>query len=302
MSPSKNSPTEKTVLTLGTFDGVHRGHQRLLALARRRARALGAEVLAVAFERPPRLFFTPDNGPALLTTPREKEFLLRAHGADRVVSVPFSASLSVLSAGQFLDRFVVGQWKANEIVVGFNFRFGRGREGDGSFLKQWARAEGKKVHLVSAVTQGGQVVSSGVIRSLVARGDLEKATPLLGHDYIVEGPVVSGRGVGRTLGFPTANVDVPDDKIVPLGVWAVKAWLPTGIERTGVLNVGCRPTFREKSGRSVEAHLLDFGGTLTGRPLRLALLKKIRDEIQFPSVQALIRQIGRDVQFARRCS
>jgi riboflavin kinase/FMN adenylyltransferase len=292
----------KTVLTLGTFDGVHRGHQRLLAVARRRARALGGDVLAVAFERPPRLFFAPEQGPVLLTTPREKESLLLAHGADRVESVPFSDSLAVLSPGQFLERCVVKKWKADEIVVGFNFRFGRGREGDDAFLKRWARSEGKKIHLVSPVTHGGRVVSSGVIRSSVSRGDIVEARSLLGHDYIIEGPVVSGRGMGKKLGFPTANVEVPGDKIAPSGVWAVKAWLPTGIERKGVLNVGVRPTFGGKAGRSVEVHLLDFSGNLVGRRLRLALLRKIRTEKKFPSVQALVRQIGRDAQVARKGS
>ncbi len=290
----------KTVLTLGTFDGVHRGHQRLLAVARQRARAVGGEVLAVAFERPPRLHFAPEPGPVLLTTPLEKESLLRAHGADRVESVPFSDTVARLSADRFLAQYVGKKWKADEIVVGFNFRFGRGREGDDAFLKRWARSNGKRVHLVSAITQGGRVVSSGVIRLLVSRGEIDEARSLLGHDYLIEGSVVSGRGEGKKLGFPTANVEVPDDKIAPSGVWAVQAWLPTGIERKGVLNVGVRPTFGAKGCRSVEVHLLDFSGNLVGRRLRLALVKKIRNEKKFPSVQSLVRQIGRDVEFARR--
>jgi riboflavin kinase/FMN adenylyltransferase len=159
----------KTVLTLGTFDGVHRGHQRLLAVARRRAQAVGGEVLAIAFERPPRLHFAPEPGPVLLTTPFEKESLLRAHGADRVESVPFSDAVARLTADRFLAQFVGKKWKADEIVVGFNFRFGRGREGDDAFLKALGPVERK-------------TSPSGF------RGDPRRAGGVVWRDSIVGGP------------------------------------------------------------------------------------------------------------------
>lgn len=281
---------------MGTFDGVHCGHQRLLAVARRRANALGGDVLAVAFDRPPRLFFSPQPGPVLLTTPLEKEALLRSFGADRVISLPFTNSMSVLSPDAFLEKRVVKNWNASEIVVGFNFQFGRGREGDAAYLKRWARAAGMNVHLVPPVTRGGRVVSSGRIRPLVAVGNLDGAVDLLGHPFVLEATVRSGRGVGITLGFPTANLAVPDEKILPSGVWAVAVRLPTGIDRKGVLNVGVRPTFGGKSNRSAEVHIVDFSGDLRGRPLRLEFINKIRNEKKFPSVKALVRQIEQDVQ------
>lgn len=143
---------EPVVLTIGTFDGVHRGHQRLLAVARRRARVLKGEVVAVAFDRPPRLFFSPVPPPTLLTTPREKEDLLRLFGADRVETIIFSKSLATLSAEQFFQRFIQNRWNASEIVVGFNFRFGKGREGDAASLAQRGKSAGISVHAVGSRT------------------------------------------------------------------------------------------------------------------------------------------------------
>jgi riboflavin kinase/FMN adenylyltransferase len=287
-------------LTLGTFDGVHRGHQTLLDTARRRARLRGGDVVAVAFDRPPRLFFSPLPPPQLLTTPPEKEALLRRFGADRVESISFTKNLGNLTEHQFIKNFLQRRWKAAEIVVGFNFRFGKGRGGDVHSLSAWGKSAGVRVHSVPPVCDRTGVISSGRIRALVGTGALREAGNLLGHDYILDAPVVSGRGVGRRMGFPTANLDVNVDKIVPLGVFAVKIVLPTGVDRTGLLNVGVRPTFRDSpSVRSVEVHILDFSGDLTGRRLRLSFSKKLRDEKKFSTVQALVRQIRLDEIAAR---
>lgn len=294
-------PSKPVVLTIGTFDGVHRGHQRLLAAAQRRARAIQGEVLAVAFERPPRLLFSPLPAPTLLTTPPEKADLLRQFGADRVETVVFSKSLAELTAEQFFQRFIQNRWKASEIVVGFNFRFGKGREGDVASLAQRGKSEGVLVQAVGPVRDRTGVISSGRIRVLMTEGRLGESRRLLGHDYTLDAPVVHGRGVGRRLGYPTANLDVGKDKILPNGVFAVTVLLPTGVERRGLLNIGVRPTFRTAvPQRSVEVHILDFSGTLTGRRLRLSFRKKLRDEIKFPSVKALVHQIAIDESAARR--
>lgn len=289
------------ILTLGTFDGVHRGHQRLLSMAGQRARVLKGTVLAVAFDRPPRLLFSPLPPPYLLTTSSEKENLLRQFGADRVESIVFSKGLANLTAEQFFQRFVLKRWNAIEIVVGFNFRFGKDREGDVNALASWGGNTGVRVHAVGPVRDRAGVVSSGRIRPLIADGQLTQAGRLLGHDYPLEAPVVRGRGVGRRLGFPTANLDVGVEKILPNGVFAVRVLLPTGVERKGLLNVGVRPTFRDPHPqRSVEVHLLDFSGELTGRRLRLRFMKKLRDEKKFPSVNTLVRQIRLDESSARK--
>lgn len=289
------------VLTIGTFDGVHLGHQRLLAVAQRRARALNGEVLAVAFDRPPRLFFSPTPPPFLLTTPREKEALLQQFGAERVETISFSKELAQRTAEQFFRRDLMKRWNATEIVVGFNFCFGKGREGDVRWLAQRAKLEDISVHAVGPVRDRKGVVSSGRIRPLMAEGSLAEAHALLGHGYSLNAAVVRGRAVGRRLGFPTANLDVSEEKILPPGVFAVTAILPTGVERKGVLNVGVRPTFRVRSPRrTVEVHLLDFSGDLVGRRLRLLFRKKLRDEKKFPSVRALVRQIRLDELATRR--
>lgn len=289
------------VLTIGTFDGVHLGHQRLLAVARRRASALKGDVLAVAFERPPRLFFSPLPPPTLLTTPTEKKELLRRYGVDRVESIPFSRDLAQRTADQFFQRYILKRWNATEIVVGFNFCFGKGREGDVRWLAQRAKSEGISVHGVGPVRDRQGVVSSGRIRPLIAKGSLVEAHALLGHGYSLDAAVVRGRAMGRRLGYPTANLDVSEEKILPSGVFVVTAILPTGVERKGLLNVGVRPTFHHHPPRrSVEVHLLDFSGDLVGRRLRLFFQKKLRDEKKFPSVRALVHQIQLDESAARR--
>lgn len=289
------------VLTLGTFDGVHRGHQELLSVAHRRARALKGDVLAVAFDRPPRLFFSPVDSPNLLTTPHEKEDLFFQYGANRVETMSFSKNLAALSADHFIEKFLVKKWRATEIVVGFNFCFGKGREGDVRFLTHRGKDRGIRVHSVGPVRDRKGVVSSGRIRPLVAAGRLPEAQALLGHPYLLEAPVIRGRGVGERLGFPTANLLVRGDKILPLGVFAVTAILPTGVERRGLLNVGFRPTFKDLNpSRSVEVHLLDFTGDLRGRTLRVRLIKKLRNERKFPSIKALVNQLVQDERSARQ--
>jgi riboflavin kinase/FMN adenylyltransferase len=288
------------VLTLGTFDGVHRGHQHLLSVACRRARAIKGDVLAVAFDRPPRLFFSPVESPTLLTTPREKDDLFFHYGANRVETLSFSQNLARLSADKFIENYLVKKWRATELVVGFNFCFGQGREGDVRFLIRRGKERGIRVHAVGPVRDRKGVISSGRIRPLVAAGRLPEATRLLGHPYTLEASVVRGRGVGKRLGFPTANLRVGEDKILPSGVFAVDVVLPTGVERRGLLNVGIRPTFKDKNpSRSVEVHLLDFTGDLRGRSLRVRWMKKLRDERKFPSIKALVNQLARDERSAR---
>ncbi|MBL8023226.1 MAG: riboflavin biosynthesis protein RibF [Elusimicrobia bacterium] len=289
------------VLTLGTFDGLHLGHQRLLSLARRRARFLKGHVRAVAFNRPPRLFFSPVDSAYLLTTPREKEDLFFHYGVDQVETLSFSPKLAGLSADGFIEDYLIRRWGATEIVVGFNFCFGKGREGDVGFLSRRGKERGIRVHSVPPVKDRKGIVSSGRIRSLIKEGRLTEARHLLGHDYTLEAPVLSGRGMGRRLGFPTANLEVGEDKILPRGVFVVTAVLPTGVERRALLNVGVRPTFPEQNPtRSVEVHLLDFSGDLRGRSLRIRFVKKLRDEKKFSSVKALVTQLLKDEAAARR--
>jgi len=288
------------VLTLGTFDGVHRGHQTLLALARRRADALRGEVLAVAFERPPRVYFRPETTVPRLTSPAEKEEWLRRFGADRVEHLRFGPGLARMRAREFLEARVLRRWKAREVVVGFNFFFGRGREGTPAFLKTEGARRGIRAHAVPALAEGGRPVSSGGIRERLAAGDVRTAHRWLGHPYTLLAAVRRGRGLGRKLGFPTANLATDGEKLLPPGVYAVWVDLPNGVRRGGVLNIGVRPTVVRKGRPTAEVHVLDYTGLLPGRRLRLEWVAFLRPEKRFASLDALRRQIAADAAAARR--
>jgi len=287
-------------VALGTFDGVHRGHQAILKKAVALARRRGLTPAALTFTFPPRLFFAPSAAPSLLTTVDEKASLMRALGVSRVEALRFNARLARLSAAEFIHKILAEKLRARAVVAGYNFRFGRGREGDGNFLKREGRRRGIDVHIVKPVRAAGRPVSSGRVRDSLLAGDLAAARRLLRHPYVFSGRVVKGLGLGRKLGYPTANLAVPPEKIVPPGVYAVRARWIKG-RAPGLCNIGFRPTLGEKKPRlSVEVHLLDFSGSLTGKELTVELVGKIRAERRFPSLAALTRQIRRDEAAGRR--
>lgn len=289
-----------SVLAMGTFDGVHRGHQAVVRKAVSRARALGLRAVVMSFKAPPRLFFRPETGPVLLTLSGEKEPLLKTAGADAVLSLSFGKPLASLRAQAFLDRFVLGRWKAREVVVGYNFAFGKGREGTPSFLRMAGEKAGVKVHVVPPVTWRGAPVSSGRIRQALKEGDLSAANAALGYPYALTARVKRGDGRGRRLGFPTANLAFPAEKIVPPGVYAVRVVLPDGKTRGGMANVGVRPTLNAPDPRlTVEVHLFDFSGDLVGKTLRVSFLRKLRAERRFPSFDHLVKQLHADGRRAR---
>jgi riboflavin kinase/FMN adenylyltransferase len=289
------------VLTMGTFDGVHRGHQAILKRTTDLARRRGLPSLAVTFHRPPRLFFFPPEGPSLLSLLSEKIELLKSFGIQHVEALRFGKSLARMSAEKFFERYFLRRYRVKEIVVGYNFGFGRDRQGDTRFLERHGAARGIPVRVVSPVTLQGVPISSEQIRHALRHGRLDEANRRLGYDYFVEGVVVRGDGRGRTLGFPTANLEVSPEKIVPPGVFAVRATLAGGLVRRGMCNVGTRPTLNEPRPRAtVEVHLLDFWGNLVGKPLRLEFVKKIRAERRFDSWEALSRRLRSDERSARR--
>jgi riboflavin kinase / FMN adenylyltransferase len=290
-----------SVVAVGTFDGVHRGHQAILRRAARLARRHRLQSVALTFARPPRLFFSPQPGPQLLTLPSEKARILKDLGMDRVEILRFDQRLARLSAADFFQRFLIRRFRARHIVVGYNFLFGRGREGDTAFLREAGKKIGVRVHVVAPVGLQGAPVSSGQIRRHLAEGDLVLARRKLARPYEATGRVKTGQGLGRRLGFPTANVELPPEKIVPPGVFAVRVTLPDGRQRPGLCNVGVRPTLREKRPRrTVEVHILDFSGDLRGKVVRVEFLIKLREEKKFGSLAALARQLQKDAARARR--
>lgn len=287
------------VLALGMFDGVHLGHRQVMARAAARARALGTEVLATTFEPHPLEVLRPGAGPVLLTLLDERLALFEQAGVDVALVLRFDLEFSRIPARTWLDEILLGRLRAREIVAGSSYTFGHGREGTATRLLEWGRARGLPVDLVPAVVVGGEPVSSSRIRAVLRAGRVDEAARLLGRWYSVRGRIVAGRGRGRAIGVPTANLEAPPRKVLPgRGVYATVVDVG-GRRYGGATNVGYRPTFGEGE-LSVETHLLEFDGDLGGAVVTLSFVQQIRDERAFPGPEALVRQIREDIARARQ--
>jgi riboflavin kinase/FMN adenylyltransferase len=286
------------VVTVGTFDGLHRGHQKILAEVVGRARATGLTSLLVTFDPHPLEVVNPAACPKLLTLTAEKQELLAGTGLDRVVVLPFTREVAQQSPEEFIRR-LCAEHALKQLVVGYDHAFGRGRSGDEAVARRLGAAEGFDVAVVDAVRDDGQPISSTLIRAAVAHGDLTAAARWLGRPYGLLGRVVPGAGRGRTIGVPTLNLAPPDSrKLLPAdGVYAVWVWW-RGTRYGGMMNQGPRPTFAEQ-GRTLEVHVFDFSGELYGETVRVEWVQRLRDVQAFPSREALVAQLERDRQAAR---
>lgn len=289
-------------VAVGNFDGVHRGHQALVAAALSRARLADCAAVALTFDPHPAQVLAPDRALRRLMTPSQKEEALAALGVDVLAVLPFTGRLAALRPEEFVGKVLRGALCAESVVVGEGFRFGAGRAGDVASLRLLGGQMGFAVVEVPAVLEGPLPVSSTRIREALLGGDVEAAATLLGRPYFVDGLVVRGEERGRTLGFPTANL-APENEILPrAGVYAARVQEPGGAgggSRDAVVNLGVRPTFGGGGGATVEAHLLDFAGELYGRSLRVSFVVRLRDEQRFPGPEALRAQIAADVARAR---
>ncbi|GAA6737005.1 riboflavin biosynthesis protein RibF [Thermus oshimai] len=275
------------MVAVGSFDGVHLGHQHLLHRAKEEAQARHLPLLVYTFDPPTKVF---TRGEGFLMDLEEKVEALRALGVEMILAVPFNAEFARRSAEAFLeDLRALG---AEAVYVGEDFRFGKGRAGTPEALKQVA-----PVRVVPLLELGGEAVKSSRIRALLQEGRVEEARHLLGRPYSAYGVVVEGDRLGQKLGFPTANLAVHPLKVLPPGVYAVEAEGPFG-RRKGVANVGTRPTLEGKE-RRLEVHLLGFMGALYGAELKVVFLKRLREERRFESLEALKEQIAKDIQAAR---
>ncbi len=289
---------ESPILALGTFDGVHLGHQQVIRQAVARARAVGGHAVVVTFEPHPLEVLHPTVEPVLLTTLDERLIVFDGIGVDVVLVLPFDLAFSRVPARAWLDDVLIGRLRAREICAGTSYTFGHEREGTASRLVEWGRERGVPVHLVAPVLVSGEPVSSGRIRSAVREGLVDEAARLLGRWYSVRGRVVRGSGRGRTLGFPTANLQVDPRKVLPgRGVYAAVVDV-RGRRYGGATNIGYRPTFGGGA-LAVETHLLEFSGDLAGDDVTLAFVRRIRDERVFAGPEALVRQIRDDVAQVR---
>ena len=286
------------VVALGNFDGVHRGHQALLADAGRHAKALGVPLVALTFEPHPRGFFVPDTGPFRLTLAPAKRRLLAQYGVQAVLAQDFDAAFADLPADTFIEDVLLKGLGARHVVCGYDFTFGTRRSGNVEKLREAAAARDFGVTIVEPVMREGEIYSSTRIREALRAGMAREAAALLGHPWEIEGTIELGDQRGRTIGFPTANVALGEHLRPRFGVYAVRA-LVEGVWRDAVANLGKRPTFG-KLKENFEVHLFDFTGELYGKTLRVALVDFIRPEMKFAGLEALKAQIAADGQAARR--
>lgn len=285
------------VVTLGTFDGVHRGHQAVLAETVRVARARSAESLVVTFEPHPRCVLDPERCPPSLTTIDERLLLLHRAGIEHTIVVDFTTALARLSPEQFMRRLEQAV-TIRHMVVGYDFAFGRGRRGDRRFLARYGAAAGFRVRALPAHRFRGEVISSSKIRRLLLLGEIRDANRRLGYEYFIQSFVEHGSKVGSRIGYPTANLTITPNKLIPLkGVYAVRVAMG-GQTYMGALNVGYRPTFGGDK-LTVEVFILDFTGDIYHQVLQVAFVARLRDERKFDSADQLMRQIARDVARAR---
>lgn len=286
-------------LTIGNFDGVHVGHQAMLARLQALARADGLVPCAMTFEPHPREFFAPDLAPTRLTSLREKLELLASHGMERTYVCRFDYGFAQITPEDFVERILARGLGVKRLLVGDDFRFGARRAGDFPLLRQHAPRCGYVVESMGSVMLDGERVSSTAVRTALSSGDLTRAERLLGRRYSMSGRVVRGDGLARELGFPTANVRIRHNRAPLTGIFAVEV---NGVSATpvrGVASLGVRPTVKHEGEPVLETYLFDFSGDLYGRRVRVDFLHKFRDEQKFADLAALTRQIAGDVAEAR---
>ncbi len=291
------APERETVITIGVFDGVHRGHayllQRLLDLA-------GADYLpaVLTFANHPVTVLQPGRRVSFLTTPEQKAGLLAAQGVELVVSLEFTTELAQLTAREFV-RLLVEELRMKGLVVGPDFALGRNREGNADFLRELGREMGFWVETLEPLLLGGTLVKSRAVRQAITEGEVAAAAALLGREYALTGRVATGDRRGRELGFPTANLDIAPEMALPGdGIYATWA-VVDGIRRPAATSIGVRPTFGLTE-RLVEVYILDFAGDLYGRELEVGFVAKLRNQETFPNLESLVEQINRDVRDTRR--
>ena len=285
------------VVAAGVFDGMHLGHQAVLRSAMDSARAAGGTAVALTFDPHPSKILRPENAARLLTSTRHKLRLIGELGIPDVLVIPFDETFAAVEAEDFLRRLSEAARSLARICVGKGWRFGHAKRGDADLLRRLGPELGFETTEVEPVTIGGTMVSSTLIRQAVESGDLEAARRFLGRDYSVLGTVIPGDGLGKKLGFPTANLAAHNEQFPPDGVYAVRVH-PGSQTIPGVANIGTRPTMKTGGQRLLEVHLIGFSGDLYGQDIEAEFLRFLRPEKKFPDVDALRAQIALDVRSA----
>ena len=285
-------------LTIGVFDGVHRGHREIINKLTAGAHANGAPAVVLTFDPHPAIVLG-GHDIRCLTTPDERAELLAALGVDAVITQRFTRDLSTVSAMDYMSQ-LAEHLGLKHLLIGYDFALGRGREGNAARLTEIGKELNYGVEVVEAVSDESGVISSTEIRKLVATGNVAEAAQLLGHNYSLRGPVIHCDGRGRRINIPTANIDYPKQKAIPaFGIYACWAWLED--ERfMAATNIGINPTFTpDKQTPNVEPHILDFNRDIYGKEVKLEFVARLRDELKFDSVDALVKQIHADIAHTR---
>lgn len=284
-------------VTIGFFDGVHQGHRFLLQQLEEMASDEGLSAIAVTFDRHPKEVVSKDFAPSLLTIQAEKLSLLSESFKGEIVVLPFTQELSSLTAKEFMQSVLREKMNAKMLLMGYNHRFGHG----GGTMEEyvaWGRDADIEVRIARALE--GEKVSSSRIRNLIAEGNVEKANTLLGYRYFMTGSIIEGKQIGRQIGFPTANLSLPKQKLLPAcGVYAVGVEMTNGTRKSGMLCIGHRPTVEANGELSIEVHIFDFDGNLYGKEIRLEFIGRLREERRFSSLEELQLQLRRDAADAQ---
>mgnify|MGYP000379913460 CR=1 FL=1 len=291
---------DKPVITIGSFDGVHYGHQKLLERIKTEAAKLNKETIVITFDPHPRqIVFPKDNSLQLLNTTPERITLFENFGIDHLVIVPFTVAFSQQAADEYIENFLVKNFQPSIIVIGYDHKFGLARSGDINFLKWHEEKLGYKVKEIDAEQISDIIISSTKIRNFLLAGDIKQANSLLGYHYILSGEVKHGEKIGHQLGFPTANIYIDNThKLIPkYGVYASKATVNGKIYQS-MLYIGDRPSYRHLPNRTIEVNIFDFEDDIYGQEIKVEIVDFIRDDIRFDSQDELIKQLNLDKQSA----
>lgn len=290
----------QSVVTIGTFDGVHKGHQEILSAVKKAADEIGGESILITFEPHPRKLLYPEQPLKLLTPLNEKVELLTKEGINHIVVAPFTHEFASLTAQDYVSDFLVMHFNPKCIVIGYDHHFGHDRSGDITLLKNLQSQYGYEVQELPAQLIDQAAVSSTKIRNALTAGDVRLAAQMLGRPYTLKGDVVSGAQIGRTIGYPTANIKpLFEDQLIPaIGIYAVYLEID-GVVYGSMLSIGYNPTVTDEKKLTIEAHIFDFDQDIYGKIVNLKFIDRLRDEERFPSLDALKEQLAEDEQNAR---
>jgi len=290
-------PLKNTVVTIGNFDGLHRGHQELFRLIKKKAADLNAATMAITFNPHPLKCIDPENHPPIITLHEQKKELIEKKGIDYLLTIPFSKEFANLTAIEFIEDILIKKLDVKAVAVGKDYMFGKKRQGNVALLKKYGEKFGFEVILPDWIKIEKERISSTLIRKAVQNGEMGKARSMLGRFYQIKGTIVHGRHRGNKIGFPTANLQLIDELCPKMGVYAVTAELDSKFFQ-GVANIGYSPTFEDHL-FTIEVHLLGFEGDIYGETLKVNFIKRLRGEKKFNNIDELSSQIAMDVDYAK---